>query len=598
MIDLADAVVIVHPLLATVPEQELVGALAPAVWTPTTRTFRFAESTLRLSDLAEADWHRLLDELAREDAELQRQLSTTAGPVLYFGMAPIPIALELGRRLGPTRRIFAHQQRHDTKSWRWPATGPTVTARLEGVPGAVSPARGDVVIRVGCSHPVSAEDIRHVVPYPIAELTVELDGPHEDLLQSEDDVTLVASKFGDALDAIARCFPNCETIHLFAAVPPALAVRMGAEINPTIHAKPIQTYQYANARSPRYSRALVLGQRARPALTSADRQLADSAREALRRSLTVVRALAEVELDPDTWIEDLVGPAGAKLSFALRRLGPLGRNRTIVDARVADERDANGEFRWDPEVRRWVLDDRLLAALGARLEAADIEAAGRLFFLHEAIHVAKQGITSANADRVGRLPRVLEEIDYLADVWALVNEYARALCTGEIDAANAGTFFRDRLRVMTATFWAFDAGDLPLSSIPVRRLNRYLIWYWIRIALESTDDLDGIMRLLGTKPILELSGPRVRITDGRVVFDLDPACFDGVELGLLHDGYRLVRVGTRAGAEVRALLDAVRVGDEAAFVAALRGVFDSVVGGSTTTVCAESGLARDPSSSS
>lgn len=578
MIDLADAVVIVHPLLATVPEHELVGALAPATWTPTTRTFRFAESTVRLSDLADADWHRLLDELAREDAELQRQLATSAGPVLYFGMAPIPISLELGRRLGPTRRLVAHQQHHVTKCWRWTATGPTVNARLEGVPGAVSPARGDAVIRVSCSHPVVADDIRHVVPYPIAELALEVEGLHEDVLQSDDDVTLVASKFGEALDAIARYFPNCETIHLFAAIPPALAVRMGAEINPTIHAKPIQTYQYANARSPRYSRAIVLGQRARPPLTSAERQLADSARETLRRSLAAVRVLAEVELDPETWIEDLVGPAGANLSLALRRLGPLGRNRTIAEAEIADEREANGEFRWDPEARRWVLDDRLLAALGARLGGAEIEAAGRLFFLHEAVHVAKQGITSANADRIGRLPRVLEEVDYLADVWALVNDFGRAVRAGEVDAGSAAAFFREQLRVMTATFWTFDAADLPLSTIPVRRLNRYLIWYWIRIALECADDLDSVVRLLGTKPILELSGPRVRVIDGRVVFDLDPAYFDGVELGLLHDGYRMVRVGTRAGAEVHTLLHAVRTGDETKFLTVLRGVFDSVAG--------------------
>jgi len=578
MIDLADAVVIVHPLLATVPEQELVGALAPAGWTPTTRTFRFSESTLRLSDLADADWHRLIDELAREDAGLQRQLSTTTGAVHYFGMAPIPIALELGRRLGPTRRIVAHQQRHDTKSWRWPATTPTVNVRLQGIPAAVSPARGDVVIRVSCSHPVMASDIRPVVPYPIAELAVEVDGLHEDVLRSDDDVTLVSSKFGEALDAIARYFPNCETIHLFAAVPPALAVRMGAEINPTIHAKPMQTYQYVNARSPRYSRAIVLGQCARPALTSAERQLADEGRAAFRRSLAAVRVLAEFKLDPETWVEQVLGPAGAKLSPALRRLGPLGRNRTIVDADIADDRDANGEFRWDPETRRWVFDDRLLAALGARLGSAEVEAAGRLFLLHEAIHVAKQGITSANADRVGRLPRVLEEVDYLADVWALVNEYGRAVRAGDADAASAPAFFRARLRVMTATFWTFDAADLPLSTIPVRRLNRYLIWYWIRIALECIDDLGGVMGQLGTKPILELSGPRVRVIEGRVVFDLDPACFDGVELGLLHDGYRMVRFGTRAGAEVQTLLQAVRTGNEPAFLAVLRGVFDSVAG--------------------
>ena len=34
----------------------------------------------------------------------------------------------------------------------------------------------------------------------------------------------------------------------------------------------------------------------------------------------------------------------------------------------------------------------------------------------------------------------------------------------------------------------------------------------------------------------------------------------------------------RAGAEVRALLEAVKIGDETAFVVALRGVFDSVRG--------------------
>jgi hypothetical protein len=135
---------------------------------------------------------------------------------------------------------------------------------------------------------------------------------------------------------------------------------------------------------------------------------------------------------------------------------------------------------------------------------------------------------------------------------------------------------------MTATFWAFDAADLPLSSIPIRRLNRYLIWYWIRIGLDHVDDLDGVMQLLGTKPVLELSGPRVRVVDNRVVFDLDPACFDGVELGLLREGYRMVRVGTRAGAELRALLHAVQTGDEALFLAVLRGVFDSVHGDDMT----------------
>lgn len=578
MIDLADAVVIAHPVLAVVSEKAIADALAPAVWTAATRLFRFSDSNLKFSDLADVDWHQLLDELAKDEAELQQQLASCSGPVLYFGMAPIPITLELGRRLGPTRRLVAHQQRHDTKSWAWPTTELTVKAKLLGAPTAISPARGDVVIRVTCSHPVAIDDARMVVPYPIAEISIEVENPHEDVLQSDADVTLVAGKFGEALDAVSRYLPNCEVIHLFGAVPPALALRMGAEINATIHSKPIQTYQYTNGRTPTYSRALVLGLRARAPLSDDERKVADAARDTLRRSLAAVKPLTDFELEAASWATNLAGPEASRLASGLQRLGPLGRNRAIADATIADERDANSEFRWDAARKQWVLDDRLLLALGARLDVADLEAAGRLFFLHEAIH-PKQGITSANAVRVGRLPRVLEEIDYMADVWALVNEYGRALRAGDVDAVGAPKFFRDCLRILTATFWAFDAGELPLTSIPVRRLNRYLIWYWVRIALECADDLAAVMQILGTKPILELSGPRVRVIDNRVVYDLDAAGFDNVELGLLQNGYRIVRIGTRAGAEVRALLDAVRTGDEAAFVTALRGVFDSVQGG-------------------
>lgn len=577
MSELENAVVIAHPFLAPVQQNDIVDALAPATWTATTRSFRFGPARDGLGDLADADWQQLLEDLARDEFELQRILSSATGPVIYFGMAPIPITLELGRRIGPTRRIVAYQQRHDSKSLAWPTVEQTVTAALLGIPDRLSPARGDVIVQVGCSHPVRLEDVRRVVPYPIAELSIDVEAPHEDVLRSEADVSAVAALFGDALDGITRWYPNCETIHLFAAVPPALALRMGAEINPTIHAKPIQTYQYASGRSPRYVGALVLGHRARPPLTNEQRRIAAATRNSLQRSLDDVRALTTLAIEPGTWLADVLGPAAAGLSPALHRLGPLGRNLAIADAEIAAHGEADGEFAWHAEDRLWIFDDRLLAALGGVLEGADLAIAGRLFLLHEAIHVAKQNLTSATADGMGRLPRVLEEIDYLADVWALVNEYARAVHAGEVEAASAPKFFRERVRVMTATFWAFDAANLPLAVIPIRRLNRYLIWYWIRIALERVDALDGVLRLLGTKPILELSGPRIRVVDNRVVFDLDPACFGDVELGLLQEGYRIVRVGTRAGAQVRALLEAVQAGQEARFLDALRGVFDGVV---------------------
>jgi hypothetical protein len=103
-----DALVIVHPLLAPILERNIVDMLAPAIWSVTTRSFPFANSKLRLCDLSDADWRRLLHESGNDERWLQQLFSAKSGPAIYFGMAPIPVALELGRRLGSTHRVLAY----------------------------------------------------------------------------------------------------------------------------------------------------------------------------------------------------------------------------------------------------------------------------------------------------------------------------------------------------------------------------------------------------------------------------------------------------------------------------------------------------------
>lgn len=102
-------------------------------------------------------------------------------------------------------------------------------------------------------------------------------------------------------------------------------------------------------------------------------------------------------------------------------------------------------------------------------------------------------------------------------------------------------------------------------------MNRYLIWYWLRLELEHAESLEELLGTLGTKPVLEISGPRVITRDSRVLFDLDPIYYDTVEIGILSKGYRLERVGSRPGAKVSDLLEAVRTGEDGLFVRALRG---------------------------
>jgi hypothetical protein len=574
---MGEATVVIHEAIAPISDEEVATALSPETFGPRTRVTRLRGPRFELEGLEDLDWPAVHDSLVRDiDENLAPALRESSGPVYHFGMLPIPLAIEVGRRIGPARRILAHQQRHDSKSWRWPSEDLTVSASLLGGPNGICNAKGDVIIRVSCSHPVEAEDARRAVPEAIGEMHVKAEAPSEDLLRSEADVTLVASLFGEALDCVRRFYPNCRMVHVFAAVPPALALRLGAEINPTIHT-PVQTYQFSGRRSPRYTRALVAGERPRPGLSAEAVAAAAVARNAFAAALQQVRLVCVPPAPLARWLTDLVGPAGEALPRAFWSLGPLQENIMITASTVAMEmREADGEFRWDPEKRAWIFDDRLLSSLAARLGRPALEQAARLFLLHETIHATRQGLTSATAERVGRLPRVLEEADYLADLWAIVHEYGRAVRARETDADGAAEFIRGLLRLMTTTFWAFDAGDFPLRTVQVRRLNRYLIWYWQRLALESAVTISDAVQVLAVKPVLEISGPRITTARGRVAFELESNQFDSIELGVLVDGYRIERVGTRAGAQVGSLLDSLRSGDEDRFVRSLRGIFDSV----------------------
>jgi hypothetical protein len=47
-----------------------------------------------------------------------------------------------------------------------------------------------------------------------------------------------------------------------------------------------------------------------------------------------------------------------------------------------------------------------------------------MFLLHEGVHLATHRLSRETSVQVGRLPKVLEAVDYEADVWAMLHEFA------------------------------------------------------------------------------------------------------------------------------------------------------------------------------
>jgi hypothetical protein len=106
--ELGDALVIVHPRLTQTLEQSIAEILAPALRQAAARSSQLVGCAPSLCDLSGADWRQLLHDLPSGEAPIRELLSARPGPVLHFGTAPVAIALELGRRLGPTHRVLAY----------------------------------------------------------------------------------------------------------------------------------------------------------------------------------------------------------------------------------------------------------------------------------------------------------------------------------------------------------------------------------------------------------------------------------------------------------------------------------------------------------
>jgi len=198
-----------------------------------------------------------------------------------------------------------------------------------------------------------------------------------------------------------------------------------------------------------------------------------------------------------------------------------------VDIVRADLEDG---FEYSDSINSWALDDGFLFGLKQRLSKSgngDLTQAGRLFFFHEALHYSKSGhnVTKEIASGIGQFPKVIEEADYQADVWALLNEYN--FCVQfEAEKVNnrVKLFFCEAIHTAVETMWSFTGSDDELKMIQVRSMNRFLNWYWqwVRIAsLDGAGTLDDVVKILIDKPIIEFAGLPMDLRGHRIYYKLN-----------------------------------------------------------------------------
>jgi hypothetical protein len=465
------------------------------------------------------------------------------GHIVYFGLIPIPLGFHFGYLVGNTRPYTIFQWHHQRSTWLSETEPPTANYQFEimpiALPQEIQKGKGEVVIRVATSYAIDPNGPREVISNPANEFDIALRNPHPDALYNQSRIIQVVDAFQDVLNAYSNKLPNQDQIHLFMSVPAGLPFALGTRINPNIYPF-VQTYQYGKDASPKYKDAILVTKEVsdRTALSEEDRATAEKIRAGWEKLLQdklkpFINTVANVK--PERWarticvsdeeykhIEELVKSPWSEVIH-------IGKTTLKTDHIDLAVRDVDNGFEYSDRTNSWSLDDGFLVGLKKRLDGkkvTDLTQAARLFFFHESLHYANEGhqLTKVAADGIGQFPKVIEEADYQADVWALLTDY-RYCQIYEPDRVKPGAkeFFCNAIDTAVETMWSFVGDGSELDLVQIRSMNRFLNWYWqwVRIAnLPGTGSLAEVVKILLDKPVIEFAGAPMTLRAHRIFYRL------------------------------------------------------------------------------
>jgi hypothetical protein len=166
--------------------------------------------------------HKLHDAVAAGDAR----------HVSVFAMARVPLLVYLGAKLDDNFTVETYQRHRASQSWEWDPTAPTelFTSQIDDLADATEAA---LVINVSGTVDTKA------IPDDVAALTRIVVGPVNaptpDILRSRsslNEVTKALREINANLDAHKQ---TLRRLHVFGAMPPAVAIELGRLHDPHIH---------------------------------------------------------------------------------------------------------------------------------------------------------------------------------------------------------------------------------------------------------------------------------------------------------------------------------------------------------------------------
>jgi len=563
-------IVIQHSVLTEISDQECEEVIYQSFGNESTRLYF---EHLKIRPVPDYISHKNMDEINwREAAAIQEDLVEnklkpllTKFPnyeVVYFGVSPIPLAVHLGYLMEDWRRVNIFLRHHkEVENQRWyqnldieNESIPSLV--INGIPNDTYDIDDDVVVKVQVSYAINDAEIKKSITSDVAKtVNINLEKLQLDL-SSVQQCHEITDRFEDALKAIVDNLPNIDTIHLIATIPVGLAFLLGRKIRSNIN-RPVQTYQYNKNADLPYNPVLAINQSyvEFSPLTDKEIKKAKSIRRLFQKNSwqnlqSLIRNHKEQALrnPDDNWLDLILGNSISKGDMGTSYWGNLQQlHKTALTEKQFNLKENIDGYEYSDVDESWGIGNRMIHDLNQRLpDTKDVERALRVVLIHEGLHYYQHNLSHITVEGIGRFPKIVEDADYQADIYAILYEYAytKIYAPTDLDDNNLGRFFAKTLDIALAALWSFNDPGTTMKVIQVRRLNRFLIWYWQCVALSDSrvKTIKDVIKILAIKPVIEIKGLSLKAEGERVECHLERYVESNLEIGIFINN-KIIRSG-------------------------------------------------------
>ncbi|MEQ1564789.1 MAG: SAVED domain-containing protein [Myxococcota bacterium] len=187
---------------------------------------------LRVPDGDGVSWKVGVGEIDEAARRVQEALVRgEAKHVSVFALAPIPLLMHLGRRLGDLAPGEAFQRLRSPPGWEWqPPTGAEPSFDVACLDPA--PRSKDVCLVFSVSDDVDADLVARSAPAAAPRYVFRVPEPRTDVVRTRDQVAAFRTRVREFLPRLRAEHGAEVTIHVFPALPNSLAVEFGRVLLP------------------------------------------------------------------------------------------------------------------------------------------------------------------------------------------------------------------------------------------------------------------------------------------------------------------------------------------------------------------------------